>query len=70
VSIVELKRAVKDLSTEDRLELVEHIRQSFRVDDPQWQIEVEQRLNACLQGQGHSMEELLVLHDRLCAGGQ
>ena len=65
MGIAELKRAVDDLPIEDRLELSAHIRQSFRVDDPSWQIEIERRLNECLQGKGHSAEELLALHDRL-----
>jgi hypothetical protein len=50
--------------------LAAHIRQSFRVEDTAWQAEIERRLNDCLQGKGHSAEELLALHDRLCASGR
>ena len=70
MGLVELKRAVDDLPMEERLDLAAHIRQSFRVDDPSWQAEIERRLNDCLQGKGHSEEELAALHDRLCASGQ
>jgi putative addiction module component (TIGR02574 family) len=65
VSVVELKRAVDELSIDERLELAEHIRQSFRVNDPSWQVEIGRRLEPCLQGKGHSAEELMALHDRL-----
>jgi hypothetical protein len=70
MGLVELKRAVDDLPMEERLDLAAHLRQSFRVDDPSWQAEVERRLNDCLQGKGHSEAELAALHDRLCASGQ
>ena len=70
MSFVELKRAVDGLSVEDRLELAEHLRQSFRANDPAWQAEIERRLDACLQGKGHSAEELMTLHDRLSADGK
>jgi putative addiction module component (TIGR02574 family) len=70
VSFLELKRAVDGLSVEERLELAEHLRQSFRANDPAWQAEIERRLDACLQGKGHSAEELMALHDRLSADGK
>jgi len=70
MGIAELKRAVDELPTDERLELAAHIRQSFRAEDPSWQAEIERRLNDCLQGKGHSSEELLALHERLCAGGR
>jgi Putative addiction module component len=70
MGIVELKRAVDELTIEERLELADYIRQSSRADDPSWQAEIGRRLDACLKGKGHSMQELLVLHDRLCAEGR
>jgi len=70
MGIVELKRAVDELTIEERLELAEYIRQSSRADDPSWQAEIGRRLDSCLKANGHSMEELLVLHDRLCAEGR
>lgn len=69
MSVVELKRAVDGLSMDERLELAEHLRQSFRVDEPAWQAEIERRLDACLQGKGHSPEELMELHDRMASSG-
>jgi hypothetical protein len=36
MSVAELKRAVDELPIDDRLDLAEHIRQSFRVSDPSW----------------------------------
>jgi hypothetical protein len=65
MSFVELKRAVDGLSTDERLELAEHLRQSFRANDPAWQAKIERRLDLCLQGNGHSAEELMILHHRL-----
>ena len=68
MSFAELKRTVDGLSLDERLELAEHLRQSFRVNDPVWQAEIERRLDSCLQGKGHSGEELMALHDRLSCG--
>jgi hypothetical protein len=70
MGIVELKRAVDELPTEERLELAAYIRHTFRADDQSWQEEIARRLNDCLGGKGHDAEELLALHDRLRAGGQ
>jgi putative addiction module component (TIGR02574 family) len=69
MSVGELKRAVDELSANDRLELAEYIRNGLRANDPSWQAELERRLDACLQGKGHGAEELLTLHDRLSAKG-
>jgi hypothetical protein len=63
--MLDLKREVDKLPVEERLELAEYIRQTFRSDDPLWQAEIGSRLDACLQGKGHGEAELLALHDRL-----
>ena len=70
MSVAELKRAVDDLSVEERLELAEYLRRSSKQGDPHWQAEIGRRLDACLQGKGHDAEELLALHDRLSADGR
>ncbi len=70
MGIVELNREVDELPVEERLDLVTHIRHSFRADDPSWQDEIARRLNDCLRGKGHGAENLLSLHDRLCVSGQ
>jgi hypothetical protein len=70
MGLAELKQAADEFPTDERLELAAHIRQSFRVDDPSWQAEMERRLSDCLQGKGHSAAALLALHDRLCASGR
>ena len=70
MSVTELKRAVDELTTEERLELAEYLRWQTRKDDPEWQAELGRRLNRSLAGQGHPAEELQVLHDRLSAEGR
>lgn len=65
MSVAELKQAVEGLSPGERVELAAHLRQLAKQDDPQWGAELEQRLNRCLTGGGHSSEELLALHDKL-----
>ena len=70
MSVAELKRAVDILSLEDRLELADYLRRISKENDPQWQMEIGRRLDACLQGKGHPAEELLALHDRLSTEGR
>jgi hypothetical protein len=65
VSFTELKQVVDGLPVEERLELAQYLRQTSRQDDPFWQAEIERRLNACLQGKGHSADELRALDERL-----
>ena len=70
MSVSELKRAVDELTAEERLELAEHLRWHTRKDDPQWQAELGHRLDRSLAGHGHPVDELLALHDRLSAEGR
>ena len=65
MSLAELKQAVESLTPDERLELATYLRWRNRKDDPNWQGEIGNRLEATLAGQGHSQEELLKLHDRL-----
>ena len=70
MSVAEIKRAVDELTADERLELAEYLRWQTRKDDPQWQAELGARLDRCLSGQGHSAEELQHLHDKLSAEGR
>ena len=70
MSIAGLKRAVDTLSIEERRELLEYLRRSFRQNDLQWQSEIGRRLDACLQGRGYTADYLLSLHDRRSSAGQ
>ena len=70
MSVAELKQAVEALSADERLELAEYLRWRSRKDDPEWQAEIGRRLDRCLSGQGHTAEELQVLHDKLSAEGR
>jgi putative addiction module component (TIGR02574 family) len=70
MGLAELKRVVDELPVEERLELAQHIRQSTRTDDSAWQAEIGRRLDSCLQGKGHTAEELLAVHNRLSADGR
>ena len=70
MSVAELKRAVDNLTVEERLELAEYLRRSSKQDDPQWQTEIGRRLDVCLQGKGHTADQLLSLHDRLSSEGR
>jgi hypothetical protein len=70
MSVAELKRAVDGLTLDERLELAAYLRQRSKQDDPQWEAELGKRLERCLQGQGHSGEELLTLHERLSSEGR
>lgn len=70
MSVAELKHAVDDLTTDQRLELAEYLRWRSRKDDPEWQAELGRRLNRSLAGHGHSAAELQQLNDKLSAEGQ
>jgi hypothetical protein len=70
MSVADLKRAVDTLSLEDRLELADYLRRRSKQDNPQWETELAQRLDRCLEGKGHTADELLALHDRLSADGR
>jgi hypothetical protein len=65
MSVAKLKRAVDGLSPDERLELADYLRHRAKQDDPQWEAELGKRLDRCLEGKGHSGEELLALHERL-----
>ena len=70
MSVAELKRAVDELTEDQRLELAEYLRWRSRRDDPAWQAELGRRLERTLAGHGHSSEDLLQLHDKLTAEGR
>jgi hypothetical protein len=70
VSVADLKQAVDGLTADERLELAEYLRWRSRKDDPDWQLEVGQRLDRCLSGEGHSAAELKQLHEKLLAEGR
>jgi RimJ/RimL family protein N-acetyltransferase len=70
MSVTEIKRAVDNLSVEERLELADYLRRSHKQDDPQWQAEIGRRLDACLQGKGHAADQVIALHDRLSSEGR
>jgi len=70
MSVAEIKRAVDELTSDERLELAEYLRWQTRKDDPQWQAELGRRLDHCLSGQGHTPEDLQQLHDKLSAQGR
>ena len=70
MSVAELKRAVDSFSLEDRLELANYLHRRSKHDDPRWETELAQRLDRCLEGKGHTADELLALHDRLSADGR
>ena len=70
MSVAELKHAVDELTSDQRLELAEYLRWRSRKDDPEWQAELGRRLDRNLAGQGHSAAELQRLHDTLSAEGR
>jgi DNA primase catalytic subunit len=70
MSVAELKRAVDTLSLEERLELADYLRGRSEQDDPEWEAELGRRLDRCLEGKGHTADELLALHERLSADGR
>jgi hypothetical protein len=70
MSVAELKRAVDTLSLEERLELADYLRRRSKQDDPQWETELARRLDRCLEGKGHTADEVLALHERLSADGR
>jgi len=65
VSFAELKPVVDSLSLEERLELADYLRRRTKQDKPQWEAELAQRLDRCLEGKGHTADELMALHERL-----
>ena len=44
MSVAELKQAVDELTTDQRLELAEYLRWRSRKDDPEWQAELARAL--------------------------
>jgi hypothetical protein len=70
MSVGELKRAMDELSVDDRLELAEYLRAGAKRNDPEWQAEIGRRLDRCLAGQSHSRDEVMALHDRLSVPGE
>jgi hypothetical protein len=70
MSVAELKLAVDALPLEDRLELADYLRRRSVQEDPQWETELAKRLDRCLEGKGHTANELLALHDRLSVDGR
>jgi hypothetical protein len=70
VSVAELKRAVDDLSPEERVVLADYLRRRAKQENPQWEAELGERLDQCLKGKGHPAEELLSLHERLSSEGR
>lgn len=70
MSVVELKRAVDELTADERLELAAYLRWQTRKDDPEWQEELGRRLERCQAGQGRTKQELQALHDRLSDQGR
>ena len=70
MSVAELKLAVDELTTDQRLELAEYLRWRSRKDDPEWQAELGRRRDRSLAGYGHSPAELQQLHDKLSAEGR
>jgi hypothetical protein len=49
---------------EERLELADYLRRRSKQDDPQWEAELARRLDRCLEGKGHTADELMALHER------
>lgn len=70
MSVAEIKLAVDTLSLEERLELADYLRRRSKQDDPHWEAELARRLDRCLEGKGHTADELLALHERLSAKGR
>jgi hypothetical protein len=70
MSVAELKKAVDELSTEERLELSHYLRHRTKLDDPHWAEELRQRIDRSTAGEGHSANELLALHERLSREGR
>jgi hypothetical protein len=52
------------------LELADYLRRRSKQDDPHWETELARRLDRCLEGKGHTADELLALHGRLSAEGR
>ena len=70
MSVAELKHAIDELTSDERLELAEYLRWRSRKDDPEWQAELGRRLDRSLSGRGRSAEELQKLHDKLSDEGR
>lgn len=70
VSLADLKKAVDELTPEERIDLAEYARWRARQDDPAWRAELASRLDQAAAGQGHAREELLQMHDKLSSEGK
>jgi hypothetical protein len=70
MSLSEIKEEVRHLSVSELLELSACIREARRQRDPDW-LERAVAANARMDANGgHSAEEMIALHERLCAEGK
>lgn len=70
MSVAELKRAVDELTAEERLDLAAYLNWQTLKSDPEWQAELGRRLDRTLAGQGYSAAVLKETHDRLSSEGR
>ena len=65
MSFAEIKQSLTGLTNEERLELAGLIAHLNRVDDPEWQQELDKRIEGFNSGNKHREPELLRLHKDL-----
>jgi hypothetical protein len=70
MSLAEIKDRVAELSPEERLDLAAFLLHLNRSDDPQYQAEMDRRLDRTSKGQKHSSTDLIRLHESLSAQGR
>ena len=70
MSVAELKRAVDELTAEERLDLAAYLNWQTLQSDPEWQAELGRLLDRSLAGLGRSAVELRETHERLSSEGR
>jgi hypothetical protein len=70
MSLAEIKETITEMSAEERLEIAALIAHLNRVDDPQYQAELDRRMSAMDAGRKNSVESLESRHRDLLDRGQ
>jgi hypothetical protein len=70
VSVAEIKRAIDQLTDDERLELTAFIRWRTQRDDPEWQAELARRIDHCGAGESKTATDVAIVHERLLREGK
>lgn len=70
MSFAEVQQSITKMSIEERREIAALIAHLERMDDPEFQSELDGRMAAMDKGRKHSLEEFEKLHEKLSKEGR